>query len=163
MCATGRPGKTTPDCVRFAGVNPMVIPAGGRIQGRVDAPGDVAIAGRVDGEVYAEGTVTVSAGATCRATVRARQIRIYGELIGNATGAERIDVGDGARVVGDLRAPAIEIHAGAVVDGRADRPPETAEVGPRRIPRMPRPRGPVRVRIASACPPPPKPSSKPQP
>ena len=152
---------------------PLVIPPHATVDGVVDTPGDVAVQGRMEGEVRSGETVTVIADATCVADVLARVATIHGELIGNAICTEAIRVGPGARIVGNLRAPDIQIDADATVEGRIDLlPPEpraaairqlpgelgsvaeqaSAEVPTadlplqrRRVPRPPRPRGRVRV------------------
>ncbi len=128
-----------------------VIPAHATVDGLIDTPGDVTIEGRVEGEVRAGGTVTIAAGATCKASVLSGAALIYGELIGNAVCTETIEVAQGARVVGNLRAPNVAVAAHCEVDGRVDLlPPEpqtpTMEVSFRRsLPRMPRPVGRVRM------------------
>jgi len=116
-------------------VSLTVIPAHATVDGLIDTPGDVAIEGRVEGDVRAGGTVTIAAGATCKASVLCRGALIYGELIGNAVCTETIEVGRGARVVGDLRAPNVAVASGCQVDGRVDLLPP--EPGGRRLPLQP--------------------------
>ena len=112
-----------------------VIPAHATVDGIIDTPGDVTIEGRVEGGVRAGGTVTIAAGAACRASVLSRAAVIYGELIGNAVCTETIEVARGARVVGDLRAPNVAVAAGCDVDGRVDLLPP--KPGGRRLPLQP--------------------------
>lgn len=112
-----------------------VIPAHATVEGLIDTPGDVTIEGRVEGGVRAGGTVTIAAGATCRASLLCRSALIYGELIGNAVCTETIEVARGARVVGDLRAPNVAVAAGCDVDGEVDLLPP--KPGGRRLPLQP--------------------------
>lgn len=109
-----------------------MIPAHATVDGLIDTPGDVTIEGRVQGEVRAGGTVTIAAGATCKAAVLSRSAAIYGELIGNAVCTETIEVCRGARIVGDLRAPNVSVASGCEVDGRVDL--LAPEPGTRRLP-----------------------------
>jgi cytoskeletal protein CcmA (bactofilin family) len=97
-----------------------VIPAQTRIEGRIETQGDLVIEGRCDGELAVDGTLTVAAGASCHAAIRARVALIRGEVIGGVVCSEAIDVGAGARVVGDLRAPDIAVDGAARVEGRVD-------------------------------------------
>jgi cytoskeletal protein CcmA (bactofilin family) len=140
---------------------PAVIPAHATVTGAIDTPGDVTLEGRLEGELRAGGAVTVAANATCMASVFARSLVIYGELIGNAVCTETIRVAAGARAVGDLRAPDVEVDSASEVDGRVDllppepRSPELTRLEasrrgpalpkPRTIPRAPRPVGRVRI------------------
>ena len=127
---------------------PIVIPPHALVDGVVDTPGDVTIQGRIEGEVRSGETVTIIADATCVASISARIATIHGELIGNAVCTEAIRVGPGARVVGDLRAPEIQIDADAIVDGRVDLlPPEPREASIRRLPLTAR--GPAPTRPAA--------------
>jgi cytoskeletal protein CcmA (bactofilin family) len=104
-----------------------VIAAGTKVQGPIDAAGDVCVAGRVDGKLRAGGTVTVLAGGAVTAELRAPRVRIEGAVIGNVYAGERIEVAAGARVVGDVRASVVELAAGATVEGRIDQRVPAAE------------------------------------
>jgi cytoskeletal protein CcmA (bactofilin family) len=101
-------------------VSVSTIAPGLRIEGLVEAEGDLLIEGTVEGRIAAGGKITIAAGASCRSSVRAPSLLIVGELIGNAVCTSAIDVAAGARVVGDLRAPDIQVGANAEVDGRVD-------------------------------------------
>lgn len=129
-------GNRTP--VRVPGVpSPTVIPPETRVEGRISTPRDLRVEGRCDGQVECGGTVTVAAGATVRAELRAHAAEIYGEVIGNIVCADRILVARGARVVGDLRAPDIEVDGGAEVDGRLSLlPPAPREAPPHKRVRL---------------------------
>jgi cytoskeletal protein CcmA (bactofilin family) len=59
--------------------------------------------------------------------VRARSARIAGEVMGDVVCSAGIEVLPGGRVVGDLRAPEIEVDAAAFVDGRVDLLPPQPE------------------------------------
>jgi cytoskeletal protein CcmA (bactofilin family) len=111
-----------------------VIPRGTRVDGLIETPEDLAVEGRVDGRIHAGGTLTIAPGATCRASVRARSALIAGEVIGDVVCSAVISVAAGGRVVGDLRAPEVEVDATAEVDGRVDLlPPAPASVPVKRV------------------------------
>ena len=108
-----------------------MIPRGARVDGLIETSGDLTVEGRVDGRVDIGGTLEVAAGASCRASVRARSARLGGEVIGPVVCSSSIVVRAGGRVVGDLRAPEIEVDAAALVDGRVDLlppPPQAADL-----------------------------------
>lgn len=98
----------------------MLIPPHARVEGMIETPSDLEIEGRLDGKIHIGGTLTIAATATCRADVRARRARVFGEVIGNLVCTESIEIAPGAKVVGDLRAPDIAIDPHAEVDGHVD-------------------------------------------
>jgi cytoskeletal protein CcmA (bactofilin family) len=107
-----------------------LIPRGTRIDGLVETAHDLTVEGRLDGRIEIGGLLVVAAGATCRASVRARSARIAGEVMGDVVCSAGIEVLPGGRVVGDLRAPEIEVDAAAFVDGRVDLLPPQPEPAP---------------------------------
>lgn len=135
-----------------------------RVEGLIHANGDLTVEGRVDGRLAGDGHITIGAGSSCRASVRCPRLTIVGELIGNAVCTESIDVAPGARVVGDLRAPDIQVGANAEVDGRVDvLAPEPREEPVERRAVASRGPGPVRPAppsFARAIPAPPRPSGR---
>ena len=104
-----------------------LIPRGTRIDGLVETAHDLTVEGRLDGRIEIGGLLVVASGATCRASVRARSARIAGEVMGDVVCSAGIEVLPGGRVVGDLRAPEIEVDAAAFVDGRVDLLPPQPE------------------------------------
>lgn len=104
-----------------------LIPRGTRVDGLVETAHDLTVEGRLDGRIEIGGVLVVAAGATCRASVRARAARIAGEVMGDVVCSSGIEVVAGGRVVGDLRAPEIEVDAEAFVDGRVDLLPPQPE------------------------------------
>jgi len=94
-----------------------VIGRGVRVRGRVTGEADLTIAGHVEGEVAVAGDVTIEAGGLVGANVSARSVVVRGAVKGDLTGEELVRLEDGARVVGDLRAPRIAIAQGALVRG----------------------------------------------
>jgi cytoskeletal protein CcmA (bactofilin family) len=130
-----------------------MVPAETSIDGNIDTPGDLTIEGGCRGEISVGGVFVVAAGASCRATVKARSAEIFGEMIGDMVCTEVITVATGGRVVGDLRAPDIAVEAGAEVDGKIDLLPPAPEAAPiRRVvartrgPELRRPAPPPRIK-----------------
>ena len=94
-----------------------VIGRGVRIRGRVAGEGDLTIEGHVEGEVAIAGEVTIEAGGLVGAHVTARVLVVRGAVRGDLTAEEVVRLEEGARVVGDIRAPRIAIAKGALVRG----------------------------------------------
>ena len=94
-----------------------VIGSGTFIRGRVTGTGDLEIAGRVEGEVTVSGEVLVDTSGLVGSNVNARRIVVRGAVRGDLTADEAIILENGARVVGDLKAPRIAIAQGGLVRG----------------------------------------------
>ncbi len=119
--------------------NVTVIGRATRIRGRVTGGGDLEIQGFVDGEVAVGGDVTVAAPGIVGANVRGRRLLVRGAVKGDLVGDESVFLEQGARVVGDVRAPRVAIAPGALVRGHV----QTGD-GDRPSPRAVRPQTAVR-------------------
>lgn len=107
-----------------------VIARHARVSGRVETPGSLRIDGRVEGVVHAADRVLVSRSGVAISEIEARFVEIRGVVIGNVHAEVRIDVYEGARVVGDLVAPSVDLDASATIEGRIDRGPAKEEAPP---------------------------------
>lgn len=94
-----------------------VIGHSARVKGRVHGTDDLWIEGRVEGEVRVDGDLTIEASALVAANVSAAVVTVRGAVKGDVVGREAVRLEEGARVVGDLRAPRIAIAPGALVRG----------------------------------------------
>ncbi len=94
-----------------------VIGRGVRVRGRIQGEGDLEVAGHVEGEISLHGEVTVSADGLVGANVSGQNILVRGAVRGDLTAEDAVRLEEGARVVGDIRAPRISIAKGALVRG----------------------------------------------
>ncbi|MBL9109328.1 MAG: polymer-forming cytoskeletal protein [Myxococcales bacterium] len=97
-----------------------VIGAGITIEGEVTSDDDVVVQGTLRGKLHAKEGVTVDAGAIVEADVSAGPIRVAGQVTGNLTSNDRVDLANGARVVGNVKAARITIADGAQFKGNVD-------------------------------------------
>src|SRR5579884_4173201 len=105
--------------------NVTVIGRTTKVHGRVTGEVDLEIQGFVEGEVVVGGDVTVDAHGLVGAAVHGRRLVVRGAVKGDLVGEEAVILEDGARVVGDVRAPRVAIASGALVRGYV----ETGEGG----------------------------------
>ena len=105
-----------------------MLPAGLTLSGEIEGKGDLVVAGAVEGPIELEGMLTIDEGGEVRGEVSATSIVVRGVLVGNASAAESIRVEPSATMVGDARAPRVNIVEGARVRGRVqmtgEPPPE---------------------------------------
>jgi cytoskeletal protein CcmA (bactofilin family) len=87
------------------------------VRGRITGSGSIEISGRVDGDVDLTGDVVIETSGLIGANVSGRRVVVRGAVKGDLIGAESITLEDGAKVVGDVRAPRIAISQGALLRG----------------------------------------------
>ncbi len=135
-----------------------VLPSGMKLVGDVAGEEDLVVFGEIEGEVAIGGALVVERTGAVRGNVKARTVAIRGVVVGDASAAETIRVDEGGRVVGDVRAPRVNIVKGARfrghvhMTGRDAKPAPVTEsavqatlgpAAPARAP-APRPRAPER-------------------
>ena len=90
------------------------------IEGKIEGGGSMRIAGKFKGDVNVQGDLTIEAGAKLIGSVRADKVVISGELEGSVLGASSIDLQQTGIVIGDLKARALAVAAGATMRGKAE-------------------------------------------
>jgi cytoskeletal protein CcmA (bactofilin family) len=91
------------------------------VRGEIIAQEDVLIAGRVEGSIRIEGhRVTVAPGAQVVAEIHAREIVVAGQVLGNLTAGERVDLRETGDMDGDITTPSLKMSDGAAFRGRVD-------------------------------------------
>jgi cytoskeletal protein CcmA (bactofilin family) len=120
-----------------------VIGRGANIVGTVSGAVDLTVHGRIEGAVSVEGDVTIEAEGLVAAGVSGRRVVVRGAVKGDVTAEDAIRLEEGARVVGDLRAPRVAITRGALIRGHvatgggAEARPARAQAGAERPGRQP--------------------------
>ncbi len=99
-----------------------LIGAGTRIEGDLYFTGGLRIDGEVRGKVTAApdtaATLVVSEEARVEGEIRVSHLVINGTVVGPVHAAEFLELQAKARITGDVHYHRIEMHLGAVVDGR---------------------------------------------
>ena len=99
-----------------------LIGAGTKIEGSINFAGGLRVDGEVKGDVRATGeqasTLVVSEHACIEGEISVSHLVINGAVIGPVFSSEFLELQSHARVTGDVQYNTIEIHLGAVVQGR---------------------------------------------
>lgn len=91
------------------------------IKGELDGSEDLVIDGHVEGKVeLRDHTLTIGANGRVKAQVFAKAVIVLGELVGNVSATEKVDIRENGSVDGDLVAPRIAIAEGAHFRGSVD-------------------------------------------
>ena len=110
-----------------------LIGAGTVVHGDVTFTGGLRIDGHVRGNVLAAegepGTLVVSAQARVEGEIRVSHVVINGTVEGPVTVADHLELQAKARITGDVAYRTLEMHVGAVIEGRLNHTePGTASV-----------------------------------
>lgn len=91
--------------------------------GDLESTGSLHIHGRVEGSLTARDTIFVAEEADVAAVIRAANVTVAGSVRGSVHCAERFEVLPRGKVSGDIHAPVIAIHDGAIVAGEISMTP----------------------------------------
>jgi cytoskeletal protein CcmA (bactofilin family) len=95
-----------------------IINDGTEIEGSVVFSGTVLLQGRIRGEVTSNDVLVVGERGVVNASIRASLVEISGEVTGNITATDRIELHVNCRVYGDIEAPVVIIDEGAMLEGQ---------------------------------------------
>jgi cytoskeletal protein CcmA (bactofilin family) len=91
------------------------------IKGELNGSEDLTIEGHVEGKIELKDHVlTIGSNGRIRAVVFAKAVIVLGEVVGNVTGTEKVDIRDNGSVDGDIVSPRVAIAEGAHFRGSVD-------------------------------------------
>ncbi len=91
------------------------------IKGELNGSEDLTIEGQVEGKIeLRQNVLTIGSNARIKAQVFAKAVIILGEVTGNVSASEKVDIRDNGSVDGDIAAPRVAIAEGAHFRGSID-------------------------------------------
>lgn len=91
------------------------------VKGELSGSEDLFVDGQVDGSVALRGqSLTIGPNGRVRANVEARNVIIHGQVDGNVTASERVELRKSASLTGDISTARIAIDDGAYFKGTID-------------------------------------------
>ncbi len=91
------------------------------IKGELSGSEDLTIEGQVEGKIELNNnTLTIGTNAKIKAQVFAKTVVVLGEVTGNITASEKVDIRDNGSVDGDITSPKVAIAEGAHFRGAID-------------------------------------------
>ena len=91
------------------------------IKGELNGSEDLTIEGHVEGTIQLRDHVlTIGPNGRIKAQVFAKSVIVLGEVTGNVTASDKVDIRDGGSVDGDIIAPRVAIAEGAHFRGSVD-------------------------------------------
>ena len=121
----GRPGATVTDGDTMAKTQAPAASGqrirGSIIKGELSGSEDLTIEGHVDGKIeLRQHVLTVGPNGKIKAQVYAKAVVVMGEVHGNITATEKINIRENGSVDGDITAPRVAIAEGAHFRGSID-------------------------------------------
>ena len=91
------------------------------IKGELTGSEDLTIEGQVEGSIQLrEHALTIGPNGRIKAQVFAKSVIVLGEIIGNVSASEKVDIRDNGSVDGDIISPRVAIAEGAHFRGTVD-------------------------------------------
>jgi cytoskeletal protein CcmA (bactofilin family) len=91
------------------------------IKGELNGSEDLTIEGHVEGTIQLKDNVlTIGPNGRIKAQVFAKSVIVLGEVTGNVTASDKVDIRDNGSVDGDIVAPRVAIAEGAHFRGSVD-------------------------------------------
>jgi cytoskeletal protein CcmA (bactofilin family) len=91
------------------------------IKGELNGSEDLTIEGQVEGKIeLRQNVLTIGPNARIKAQVFAKSVIILGEITGNVSASDKVDIRDNGSVDGDIAAPRVAIAEGAHFRGSID-------------------------------------------
>jgi cytoskeletal protein CcmA (bactofilin family) len=91
------------------------------IKGELNGSEDLTIEGHVEGKIeLRDHVLTIGPNGKIKAELNAKAIVVLGEVIGNVTATEKVDIRENGSVEGDITAPRVAIAEGAHFRGSVD-------------------------------------------
>ena len=106
------------------------------IKGELNGSEDLTIEGQVEGKIeLKEHVLTIGPNGKIKAQVFAKALIVLGEVNGNVTASEKVEIRDGGSVDGDIVSPRVAIAEGAHFRGSVDMQRKGAQSGQASQPR----------------------------
>jgi cytoskeletal protein CcmA (bactofilin family) len=91
------------------------------IKGELNGSEDLTIEGQVEGKIeLRQHALTIGPNGKIKAQIFAKSVIVLGEVHGNVTATEKVDIRDNGSVDGDIAAPRVAIAEGAHFRGSID-------------------------------------------
>ena len=100
------------------------------IKGELNGSEDLTIEGQVEGKIeLRQNVLTIGSNARIKAQVFAKSVIILGEVTGNVSASEKVDIRDNGSVDGDIISPRVAIAEGAHFRGSVDMQRKSGQPG----------------------------------
>ncbi len=114
------------------------------IKGELAGSEDLTIEGHVEGKIeLKDHALTIGPNGKIKAQIFAKSVIVLGEVTGNVTASEKVDIRDGGSVDGDIISPRVAIAEGAHFRGSVDMQRKAVTTAPAAQPKASAPAAPA--------------------
>jgi len=85
--------------------------------GKLSFSGIVHLDGHFEGEIVSRGTLVVGSESVVHAEIQSNILKVSGEVHGDLTASERIELYPPAKVFGNIRTPSLTVEEGVIFEG----------------------------------------------
>lgn len=87
------------------------------VEGNLTGEGDMQVNGQITGEVSISGDLIIGEYGKVKAEISAKNVYVAGEVEGNITAGEKLEIMETGRVSGDVTSQALSIEPGGILKG----------------------------------------------
>jgi len=87
------------------------------IKGDLSIKGSIRVDGTIEGTLTTDGFIAIGVSGKAKATLKAKECLISGELEGDVTVSEELELDKTAKITGNIIAKSLTVHSGAVISG----------------------------------------------
>ena len=91
-----------------------------RFKGSLKFTNPLLILGEFEGEISGGSYLEIGPTAKVQSRLEAEHIVIYGQVEGNVIASDKVELREGARLTGNIRAPRMEMEEGVLFDGQCE-------------------------------------------
>lgn len=94
-----------------------IVDLGCEVEGRLAFVGTLVLNGKFQGEIHSSGTLLVGETAQVQANMQVDVLIVSGQVTGNISARERVELKGSARISGDIATPVLVLEEGVIFDG----------------------------------------------
>ncbi len=94
-----------------------IIGKNSTIKGDLNISGGIKVDGTIDGTLTTNGFIVIGTSGKAKATLKAKECLISGELEGDITVSEELELDKSAKVTGNIVAKSLTVYSGAIISG----------------------------------------------
>ena len=106
-----------------------VFQHGSHFVGQLKFSKPLKILGSFEGEMSGSDQLEIGPQAKIKAHIEAAYVTVYGNVAGNITASEKVELKQGATLTGNIRSPKLEIDEGVIFDGQCEMKQEPVNTG----------------------------------
>lgn len=90
------------------------------IQGSIKCAGNIQLDGKLNGDMNCNGNAVIGASANVKGNISVESVSVLGQINGNITAKDRIELKSTARLNGDIRAKRLTVEDGVSFVGKSE-------------------------------------------